>query len=169
MSRRAAGAWVPSGVPAWPPDASSRRRGRRALGAGPLVALARSRPGPRGVEPADVSPGFLTPGASPTLPPGFLRGLPSRGSLVAAAGTSGGARTWGESRAGNRLRLRSPPFTDGETEARAAGRLPTVAVGFGSPGLYYLLSESRGAYRSVGLGVLVAPVQEEQQSGFWPR
>lgn len=72
-SWRAAGGPVPSGPPPWPQGASSHR-GHRALCAGPLDTPARSRPGRRGAEPADVSPGFPIPGTSP--PPGLPERAP---------------------------------------------------------------------------------------------
>lgn len=62
--------------------------------------------------------------------------------------------------------LGPPPFTGGETEAPATGRLPTARVGIESLGCN-MSHRCFGAYRSIGFRVFVAPVQEEQ-SGFWP-
>lgn len=75
-----------------------------------------SFPDPEPTRPAGVLSPLTSARASPPpeLPPplprrpGFLRGLPKRGSVVAAAGTSGRERTWGGSRAGDRLPRRPP-------------------------------------------------------------
>lgn len=158
---RAVGCWVPSSAPPRPPGASSRRCGRRALAAHPLVVAVPSGSGPWGAEPADVSPGFPTPGASPSPgpPPPPQRGLLSGGSGVTASGTRRGEGTgvgaaqetgslFGICRWGN----------------LGTGRWPAPLGAQGSI-IAYLCA---GASGWIGFGVCVAPVQEEQ-SRFRPR
>lgn len=159
---RAVGCWVPSSAPPRPPGASSRRCGRRALAAHPLVVAVPSGSGPWGAEPADVSPGFPTPGASPSPAPSpaperapewwewgdRLRDPQRRGD-------------WRGSSSGNRLPVWLCICRWGNL---GTGRWPAPLGAQGSI-IAYLCA---GASGWIGFGVCVAPVQEEQ-SRFRPR
>lgn len=143
---RAVGCWVPSSAPPRPPGASSRRCGRRALAAHPLVVAVPSGSGPWGAEPADVSPGFPTPGASPSPAPSPA---PER------------APEWWEW--GDRLR---DPQRRGDWRGSSSGnRLPVwhlqmgkpghgpLAGSVGSPGLDHCLSVRWGVWMDRFWGV----------------